>query len=101
LKRSYRDLLIGKRFDVGLVYLKGDETLVARRMAAGHEHFMTRSLLDSQFKALEEPGPDENPITVSIEPRPREIMARILSAMNMVEGAPSEQRSPEPSETGP
>jgi gluconokinase len=46
---------------------------------------MPRSLLHSQFEALEEPGPDEAPITVSIEPRPREIVAQILSALAMVE----------------
>ena len=40
---------------------------------------MPQSLLHSQFEALEEPGPDENPIIVSIEPRPREIVAQILS----------------------
>ena len=91
LKRRYRDVLIGDRADVRLVYLKGDEALIARRIATRHEHFMPRSLLHSQFEALEEPGPDENPIVVSIEPRPREIVAQILSALNMVEDAkPSE-----------
>jgi gluconokinase len=100
LKRSYRDVLIGKRFDVRLVYLKGDETLIARRMAARHEHFMPRSLLHSQFKALEEPGLDENPIIVSIEPQPREIVARILSAMSMVEVGSPEQLLLGSSETG-
>jgi hypothetical protein len=34
------------------------------------------------FAGLEEPGPDENPITVPIEPQPREIVAQILSALN-------------------
>lgn len=101
LKRSYRDVLIGDRADVRLVYLKGDETLIARRLATRHEHFMPRSLLHSQFEALEEPGPDENPIIVSIEPQPREIAVRILSAMNMVEGAPPEQPSLQPSGAGP
>lgn len=94
LKRRYRDILIGDRADVRLVYLKGDETLIARRVATRHEHFMPRALLHSQFETLEEPGPDENPITVSIEPQPREIVARILSALNVVEDAlPSEQAS--------
>ena len=94
LKRRYRDVLIGDRPDVRLVYLKGDEALIARRIATRHEHFMPRSLLHSQFEALEEPGPDENPIIVSIEPQPREIVAKILSALNMVEGAqPPKQTS--------
>jgi gluconokinase len=87
LKRRYRDVLIGNRGDVRLVYLKGDETLIARRIATRHEHFMPRSLLHSQFEALEEPGPDEAPIVISIEPAPREIVARIVSALNTVEQA--------------
>jgi len=85
LKRRYRDVLIGERTDVRLVYLKGDETLIARRIATRHEHFMPRSLLRSQFEALEEPGPDETPVTVSIEPQPREIVAKIMSALTLVE----------------
>jgi gluconokinase len=95
LKRRYRDVLIGDRANVRLVYLKGDETLIARRIATRHEHFMPPGLLHSQFEALEEPGPDENPIIVSIEPKPREIVAQILSVLNMVERAqPPKQISP-------
>ena len=87
LKRRYRDVLIGDRADVRLVYLKGDEALIARRIATRHEHFMPPTLLHSQFEALEEPGSDENPVVVSIEPRPREVVAQIMSALNMVESA--------------
>jgi gluconokinase len=86
LKRRYRIILIGDRADVRLVYLKGDETLIARRIATRHEHFMPRSLLHSQFEALEEPDPDEAAIIASVEPEPHEIATRILSALNMVEG---------------
>ncbi len=82
LKRSYRDVLIGDRRDVRLVYLKGEEALIAGRMAERHGHFMPGSLLQSQFKTLEEPGADENPIVVSIEPPLNEIVDSILSAMN-------------------
>ena len=87
LKRRYRDVLIGSRADVRLIYLRGDETLIARRIATRHEHFMPRSLLHSQFEALEEPGPDESPIVVSIEPEPREIVAQILSALKSGQAA--------------
>ena len=96
LKRRYRDVLVGDRKDVGLVYLKGDEALIARRFATRHEHFMPVSLLHSQFEALEEPGPDESPITVSIEPAPREVVSRILSALSTVEGGPADKQSPLP-----
>ena len=54
---------------------------IARRIATRHEHFMPTSLLQSQFDALEEPGPDENPIVMSIEPRPREIATQVLAAL--------------------
>jgi gluconokinase len=79
LKRRYRAVIIGNRPDVRLVYLKGDIDLISRRVATRHEHFMPASLLESQFEALEEPGPDENPIVVSIAPRPREIVTHILA----------------------
>ena len=58
LKRSYRDIIIGNRPGVTLVYLKGSYELIRRRMAARHEHFMPVALLDSQFATLQEPTPD-------------------------------------------
>jgi gluconokinase len=97
LKRRSREVLIGDRADVRLVYLKGDETLIARRIATRQEHFMPRSLLHSQFEVLEEPGLDGNPITVPIEPQPREIVARILSAMNIAKDSLPEPSSLQPS----
>jgi carbohydrate kinase (thermoresistant glucokinase family) len=85
LKRSYRDVLIGDRADVCLVYLKGDKDLIARRIAHRHKHFMPSSLLQSQFEALEEPTPDEHPIVVSIEPPPHQIVEGILAALSSPE----------------
>jgi carbohydrate kinase (thermoresistant glucokinase family) len=81
LKRRYRDILTANRPDVRLVYLKGDEALIAGRMAARKGHFMPATLLKTQFETLEEPGPDENPITVSIDMPPDEIVARILGEL--------------------
>jgi gluconokinase len=81
LKRRYRDVLIAGRTDVRLVYLRGEEGLIARRLAARHEHFMPPQLLHSQFCALEEPGPDERPITVSIALPPRDMVAAIVSVL--------------------
>jgi gluconokinase len=78
LKRAYRDIVIGDRPDVRLVYLKGSRTLIAERMRARHGHFMPPALLDSQFQTLEEPGPDEHPITVEIHGTPDEIVHDIL-----------------------
>jgi gluconokinase len=102
LKRRYRDVLIGDRRDVRLVYLKGNEQLIARRIATRHEHFMPPSLLHSQFAALEEPGPDESPIIISIEPRPSEIVAQILLALDASERAgPAVSTSSGSSRPGP
>jgi gluconokinase len=78
LKRSYRDIIIGDRPDVTLVYLKGSYDLIRGRMAAREEHFMPDALLDSQFAALEEPTPDEHPITVDVGGRPAEIAEEIV-----------------------
>ena len=77
LKRSYRDIIIGDRPEVRLVYLKGSPDLIRRRMAARHGHFMPTTLLDSQFAVLEEPSPDENPIVVDIGGQPQEIAREI------------------------
>jgi gluconokinase len=81
LKRAYRDILVGERPDVRIVYLKGERDLIARRLAARDGHFMPPSLLDSQFATLEEPQADEHPIVVSIVRHPREIVAEIVKRL--------------------
>jgi gluconokinase len=81
LKRAYRDIIIGDRPDVTLVYLKGSHDLIHRRMAARHEHFMPVALLDSQFATLQEPTPDEHAITVDVGGRPADIAAAIVDQL--------------------
>jgi gluconokinase len=81
LKRAYRDILIGERQDVRLIFLKGDCDLIARRVAARADHFMPSTLLESQFKTLEEPQADERPIVVSIVPHPRDIVETIVKQL--------------------
>ena len=78
LKRSYRDIFIGDRRDVVLVYLKGSPDVIHRRMIARHDHFMPVALLDSQLATLEEPTPDEQPIIVSIEGKPADITHEVV-----------------------
>jgi carbohydrate kinase (thermoresistant glucokinase family) len=78
LKRSYRDIIIGGRPDVTLVYLRGSYDLVRRRMAARHEHFMPVALLASQFATLQEPTPDEHPIIVDVGRAPAEVATEIV-----------------------
>jgi carbohydrate kinase (thermoresistant glucokinase family) len=77
LKRDYRRRMIGERADVRLVFLDGPRELIAERIRARRGHFMPASLLDSQFGALEPPGPDENPIRVAIDQPIDRIVERI------------------------
>jgi carbohydrate kinase (thermoresistant glucokinase family) len=78
LKRTYRDILVGDRRDVILVYLRGSKDLIAERLASRKGHFMPPALLDSQFATLEEPGADEHSITVSIAQSPQAIVDEVV-----------------------
>ncbi|MBV9655171.1 MAG: gluconokinase [Acetobacteraceae bacterium] len=86
LKRAYRDVIIGNRPDVALVYLHGPKELIFRRMAARHEHFMPTGLLDSQFATLEEPTEDEHPISVPIGGGPIELVDMVIAALRLRAG---------------
>jgi carbohydrate kinase (thermoresistant glucokinase family) len=88
LKRAYRDVLIGDRREVRLVYLKGSHALIHARMAARHKHFMPVGLLDSQFATLEEPGPDERPVVVDVGGAPAEIVVEIIRKLGVAPSAP-------------
>lgn len=87
LKRAYRDIIVGNRPDVRLVYLRGDRDIIHGRMATRHGHFMPVGLLDSQFATLEEPGADENPIVVSVGKRPAEIAQEVIAGLKEGGGA--------------
>lgn len=78
LKKAYRDIIVGNRPEVALVYLKGSRDLIQRRMVARHEHFMPVALLDSQFATLQEPGAEEHPVAVEIAGGPEELVAEIV-----------------------
>jgi gluconokinase len=66
LKRRYRERLASGHGDLRFVYLRGDYGVVATRLAGRSGHYMPLSLLQSQYDALEEPGPEEDPIVASI-----------------------------------
>ena len=83
LKRRYRDIIVDGRTGVRLVYLRGDKTLLETRLKRRHGHFMPSSLLQSQFDALEEPGSDENPLTVSVEGTPDQILDEIMERLGL------------------
>jgi gluconokinase len=79
LKRAYRDLLVHGRGDVRIVFLDGDQALIADRLARRKGHFMPPGLLDSQFKTLERPQAEERPITVSIDAPVESIVSNIVT----------------------
>jgi gluconokinase/6-phosphogluconolactonase len=82
LKRSYREIIVGDRPQVRLVYLSGTREVIGRRVAQRRNHFMPASLLDSQFATLEPPGPEENPITVSVDAPMDKIVDRLVAELS-------------------
>ncbi len=81
LHRAYRDVLIGPRPDVALVYLKGEHNILAQRMRARAHHFMPVTLLDSQLATLEAPGAEEHPIVLPITAPPSVTVQAIIAAL--------------------
>jgi carbohydrate kinase (thermoresistant glucokinase family) len=81
LKHSYRDILIGTRPHVRLVYLQGDKAVIAKRLSARKGHFMPPALLDSQLATLEEPTPDEHALTVPIDGPSEQAVEKIIHAL--------------------
>src|SRR5229473_2176995 len=82
LKRAYRDILLGNRSDVRLIYLQADKSLLVERLANRHGHFMPASLLDSQLSTLEAPGADERPIVANVGGSPTAIVNEIMRQMD-------------------
>jgi carbohydrate kinase (thermoresistant glucokinase family) len=66
LKHSYRDITIGNRRGVRLVYLKVDEQVLRDRLMQRRHRYMPPSLLRSQLETLEEPGLDEHALVVTV-----------------------------------
>jgi gluconokinase len=85
LKRAYRDILLHGRNDVRFVYLDGKQELIASRLAKRQDHFMPPELLASQFKTLEPPGADENPVTVSIDASVEKIVEDIVGELGLTD----------------
>ena len=72
LRASYRDLLCSASSQPAIVYLKADRSLIFERISQRHDHYMPASLIESQFKDLEEPN---DAIMIPADWRPEEIVA--------------------------
>lgn len=64
LREAYRQCLCAGIPERTFIYLKGSQACIGLRLAARTGHFMSPSLLASQFATLEEPS---NAITVNID----------------------------------
>ena len=93
LKRSYRQIIIGDRPEVRLVYLRGGRDLIAEHLAGRHGHFMPAALLQSQIDTLEEPDPSEDPLTVDAGAPAAHVADEIIrllgASATVVQGVPA------------
>ena len=83
LRRAYRRVLVHGRDDVRIVFLDGTKELIAGRLAVRKGHFMPLDLLDSQFRTLERPAPDEDAVTVSIDATVETIVDNIVRQLKL------------------
>jgi carbohydrate kinase (thermoresistant glucokinase family) len=82
LKRAYRQITIGARQGVTLVYLKADAQQVGERVIRRTHRYMPPSLLSSQFETLEEPDADEHPVVVTVHGTVAETVAALLRQLS-------------------
>ena len=78
LKRAYRQIIVGNRPQVRLVYLRGGRDVMAEHLAGRHGHFMPPELLRSQIDTLEEPDPSEDALTVDVGASAAEVADEII-----------------------
>ena len=81
LKHAYREVLVGDRPHVRVLYLHADRMLIARRLAGRHGHFMPPSLLESQIATLEEPTPDEHALTVDVDGEADDVVDAVIRGL--------------------
>ena len=82
LKRAYRRITIDSRRGVRLVYLTGEEKVIHDRIVERRHRYMPPTLLRSQFEALEEPGPNEHPVVVTVHHSVAETVLELLQRLS-------------------
>ena len=82
LKRIYRDILRRGAPDLLFVHLTGHAALLTERTARRAGHYMPASLLASQLKTLEAPGPDEQALTFDVNDSPEVIVQSLVAAVS-------------------
>ena len=79
LKKRYRDVLRLDERQVRFVYLRGSFDAIQTRLQSREGHFMSASLLQSQFDALEEP---DEAIVVDTTLEPERVLDTIMEQLN-------------------
>lgn len=84
LKKSYRDIIRVADPTVRFVLLHGARDLLSERLDRRREHFMSSSLLQSQWDTLELLDADESGITLDITEAPDELAAKATELLRRV-----------------
>lgn len=80
LKRAYRERLVAAAgMPIRFQALIGDRDLIADRMTRRKGHYMATSMLDSQLRDFEAPGPDENALILDLHKSVDELVAEALA----------------------
>jgi gluconokinase len=82
LKRAYRDHLRVNE-EVKFVFLRASRARISDQLQQRHGHFMNPELLDSQFKDLEEPKPEEDICVIDIEGTAGDVAELIQTKMRL------------------
>jgi gluconokinase len=82
LKRAYRERLRVSD-EVRYVFLRGNYAVIEKQLRRRRGHFMNPDLLRSQFTDLEEPGSDENVLTIELGRTPQEIVEEIKTRLRL------------------
>jgi gluconokinase len=83
LKHAYRDRLRVSD-DVKFVFLRGDYALIENQLRRRRGHFMNPALLRSQFADLEEPGSEEDALTIELGRTPQELVEEIKTKLHLI-----------------
>ena len=82
LHRRYRAALLDGRPEARLVFLQISREVAVARLARRHGHFFPAKLLDSQFRDLEPPGPDEHLLVVDASQPAADMAAEIATRLD-------------------
>ncbi|MEU1893476.1 gluconokinase [Streptomyces pristinaespiralis] len=83
LRRRYRDILRSACPAAVFFQLTADREVLAGRLGGRRDHFMPKTLLDSQLATLEPLEPDERGASLDASPAPEEI---VRTAVKLLDG---------------